>query len=88
MGDNFSLSNCIYWCRDHDYAYAALQDGSKCYCDGLFGHDVKFASEEEVGQGKCVTACDGQGAAPDTICGGGHIYNSIWSTNGLKYGEV
>jgi len=60
--EDTSVDSCLAACAQHDFRYAALQDGVMCYC-GQSGHK-KYGRVDEK---ECNKWCEGDAAQ---ICGG------------------
>ncbi len=67
-----SVASCASRCREQDFSYAGVRNGSECHC----GHVQPTANEDYDRPGYyCTTACPGD---PGEICGGGGAYVSAY----------
>ena len=70
LSQSDSVSSCVSACRQAGFLYAALQNGSQCYCGNSYGR------HGSVHYDNCRVPCNNGNNEP---CGGIN-YNAVYST--------
>eukprot|EP00918_Siedleckia_nematoides_P030203 GHVU01065320.1.p1 GENE.GHVU01065320.1~~GHVU01065320.1.p1 ORF type:complete len:279 (+),score=23.43 GHVU01065320.1:229-1065(+) len=75
--NSLSVDLCVGYCKSRGYNYAAMQNGTQCFCG------YESPRYKQLSQSACSKPCSGN---PNERCGGAQA-NSVWLIGSSRYSE-